>query len=406
MTDLPTTDTTRFNSSFPQPTPPSHRAVRLAGVIALVILIVVVIIGLATRAVDSRNLKTWTSQQTVPTVNVTLPEKNGVGAPLDLPGRIEAFTQAPMYARVGGYLKSWKVDIGARVKAGQLMAEIETPDLDQQLLQAKGDLASAQANEALASTTAKRWQAMLASDSVAKQEVDEKTGDFTAKRALANASSANVDRIEATKGYTRIVAPFDGVVTARNTDVGALINPGSTAGGQPLFVVSDVQKLRVYVQVPQSYVPSIPAGATAQMTVPEYPGRTFTAKVDASAQAVNASSGSTLIQLAVDNADGKLMPGSFTNVRFTLDASTTALRVPASALIVNGSGLHLATVGANDRVAFKIVTIQHDYGKTVEIGSGLDAGDRVIDSPPDGLANGDQVHVAKSQATAKSDDKA
>lgn len=221
MTNTPDTAESPSNATFPTPEKPSHRSVRLAGVIALVVVIAVVIIGLATRVVDSRNLKKWTDQQTVPTVNVALPERNDVGAPLDLPGRIEAFTQAPMYARVGGYLKSWKVDIGTRVKAGQLMAEIDTPDLDQQLLQAKADLASAQANEALAATTAKRWQAMLASDSVAKQEVDEKTGDFTAKRALANAAKANVDRIEATKGYTRIVAPFDGIVTARNTDVGA-----------------------------------------------------------------------------------------------------------------------------------------------------------------------------------------
>jgi len=399
-------DTSRSESTFPKPTPPSHRGVRLAGLIALVVVIVVVIIGIATRVVESKNLKTWTNEQTVPTVNVATPEKNGAGSPLELPGRIEAYTQAPMYARVAGYLKSWKVDIGGRVKAGQLLAEIDTPDLDQQLLQAKADLASAQANEALASTTAKRWQAMLSSDSVAKQEVDEKTGDFTAKRALANAAKANVDRIEATKAYARIVAPFDGVVTARNTDVGALINAGSTGGGQPLFVVSDVSKLRVYVQVPQTFVPSIPAGATAQLTVPEYPGRTFEARVDASSQAVNASSGSTLIQLSVDNADGKLMPGSFTNVRFKLDANAAGLRVPASALIFNASGLHLATVGSDNKVTFKTVTILHDYGKTVEIGSGLAADDRVIDSPPDGLVNGDQVKISEPQAKGKPDDKA
>jgi len=394
------------NSTFPKPTLPSHRGVRLVGIIALVVVIIVVIIGLATRVFAARHLKTWTDDQTIPTVNVATPESKGAGAPLELPGRIEAFTQAPMYARVGGYLKSWKVDIGGKVKAGQLLGEIDTPDLDQQLLQAKADLASAQANEALAQTTAKRWQAMLASDSVAKQDVDEKTGDYTAKRALANAAKANVDRIEATKGYTRIVAPFDGIVTARNTDVGALINEGSTGGGQPLFVVSDVSKLRVYVQVPQTYVPSIPAGATAELTVPEYPGRTFTAKVDASSQAVNAGSGSTLLQLSVDNADGKLMPGSFTNVRFKLDANAAGLRVPASALIFDASGLHLATVGGDNKVTFKAVTIRHDYGKTVEIGSGLAADDRVIDSPPDGLVNGDQVKIAEPQAKGKPDAKA
>ena len=394
------------DSTFPKASLPSHRGMRLAGLIAVVVIVAIVIIGIATRIVEAKRLQTWTDQQTVPTVNVAAPEKNGAGSPLELPGRIEAYTQAPIYARVGGYLKSWKVDIGAPVKAGQLMAEIETPDLDQQLLQAKADLASAQANAALAATTAKRWQAMLGSDSVAKQDVDEKTGDYTAKRALANAAKANVDRIEATKGYTRIVAPFDGIVTARNTDVGALINEGSTGGGQPLFVVSDVSKLRVYVQVPQTYVPSIPAGATAELTVPEYPGRTFTAKVDASAQAVNAGSGSTLLQLSVDNADGKLMPGSFTNVRFKLDANAAGLRVPASALIFDASGLHLATVGGDNKVTFKAVTIRHDYGKTVEIGSGLAADDRVIDSPPDGLVNGDQVKIAEPQAKGKPDAKA
>lgn len=401
-------DTSRSesNSTFPTPKSPSHRGVRIAGVIALVVIVVVVILGLATRVFEAKHLKTWTDEQNVPTVNVATPEQKGAGTLLQLPGRIEAYTQAPMYARTGGYLKSWKVDIGGKVKAGQLLAEIETPDLDQQLLQAKADLASAQANESLAATTAKRWQAMLASDSVAKQEVDEKTGDYTAKRALANAAKANVDRIEATKGYARIVAPFDGVVTARNTDVGALINEGSSGGGQPLFVVSDVSKLRVYVQVPQAFVPSIPAGATAQLTVPEYPGRTFTAKVDASAQAVNASSGSTLLQLSVDNADGKLMPGSFTNVQFKLDANAAGLRVPASALIFNASGLHLATVGSDNKVTFKTVTIQHDYGKTVEIGSGISANDRVIDSPPDGLVDGDSVKIAQPQAKDKPDAKA
>ena len=389
------TSRSQSNSTFPTPKPPSRRGVRIAGVIALVVIVVVVILGLATRVFEAKHLKTWTDDQNVPTVNVATPEQKGAGASLQLPGRIEAYTQAPMYARTGGYLKSWKVDIGGKVKTGQLLAEIETPDLDQQLLQAKADLASAQANESLAATTAKRWQAMLASDSVAKQEVDEKTGDYTAKRALANAAKANVDRIEATKGYARIVAPFDGVVTARNTDVGALINEGSSGGGQPLFVVSDVSKLRVYVQVPQTFVPSIPAGATAQLTVPEYPGRMFTAKVDASAQAVNASSGSTLLQLSVDNADGKLMPGSFTNVQFKLDANAAGLRVPASALIFDASGLHLATVGSDNRVTFKTVTIQHDYGKTVEIGSGISANDRVIDSPPDAIANGDPVKIAQ-----------
>lgn len=394
-------------SSAPQTPPPSPRRLRLAGLIVLLVLVAVVLIGIFSRLSQARALKQWTDAQSVPTVNVILPHIDANGSPLELPGRIEAFARAPIYARVGGYLKSWLVDIGAPVKAGQLMAVIDTPDLDQQLLQAKADLASAQANEALSAITAKRWQAMLASDSVSRQAVDEKTGDYRAKQALAKAAKANVDRIEAMKGYARIVAPFDGIVTARNTDVGALINPGSS-NGQALFVVSDVSKLRVYVQVPQKDVPSIAVGSKATLTVPGHPGHTFTARVDASAQAVGADSGTTLVQLSEDNHDGSLMPGSFANVRFELPVNRHALRVPASALMFDAHGLRLALVGADDRVVFKKVTILRDFGKSVEIGSGLAADDQVIDSPPDGLVAGDRVEVANppSQDAAKPDAKA
>lgn len=378
------------------PVPP-HR-LRRAGIIGAVVVIAVVVTGVASRANDARKLKDWTEQQAVPTVSVVPVERSEAGATLDLPGRLEAYARAPIYARVSGYLKSWKVDIGAPVKAGQLLAEIETPDLDQQLLQAKADLASAEANAALAATTAKRWQAMLGSDSVSRQEVDEKTGDFTAKQAIAKASKANVDRIEALKGFTRIVAPFDGMVTARETDVGALINAGSGSGPE-LFVVSDVRKLRVYVRVPQNYVPSIKPGAIATLSLPEYPGRTFQARVEASAGAVAAESGTTLIQLAVDNADGKLMPGSFASVRLDRPGDATALRVPASALIFDDKGTRVATLGAGSKIAFKQVTILRDYGKTVEIGSGLAPEDRVIESPPDGLVDGDAVRTAEKDST-------
>ncbi|WP_449427303.1 efflux RND transporter periplasmic adaptor subunit [Rhodanobacter umsongensis] len=390
--------------NHPVPTLPAPGRLRLAGLIALIVIVVVVAFGVISRLSQARELKTWTNDQATPTVNAITPDASAGSMPLELPGRIEAYTQAPIYARVGGYLKSWKVDIGAHVKAGQLLAEIDTPDLDQQLLQARADLASAKANEALAATTAKRWQAMLGSDSVSRQDVDQRTGDYDAKRALANAAQANVDRIEAMKGYARIVAPFDGVVTARNTDVGALINPGSSSG-QALFVVSDVSRLRVYVQVPQSFAPSVAHGVSAPLAVPEYPGRTFAARFDASAQAVNASSGSTLVQLAVDNADGKLMPGSFASVRLSFSGDRQSLRIPASALIFDASGLHVATVGAGDRVALKQVSILRDYGKTVEIGSGLGAQDQVIDSPPDGLNDGDAVKIADNKSGNKLDNR-
>ena len=386
------------NASPHTPRPvPAHR-LRRAGIIGAVVVVAVVATGVVTRANDARKLKDWTDQQAVPTVSVVPVERSAAGASLDLPGRLEAYARAPIYARVSGYLKSWKVDIGAPVKAGQLLAEIETPDLDQQLLQAKADLASAEANAALAATTAKRWQAMLGSDSVSRQEVDEKTGDFTAKQAIAKAARANVDRIEALKGFTRIVAPFDGMVTARETDVGALINAGSGSGPE-LFVVSDVRKLRVYVRVPQNYAPSIKPGQVATLSLPEYPGRTFQARVEASAGAVAAESGTTLIQLAVDNADGKLMPGSFASVRLDRPGDATALRVPASALIFDDKGMRVATLGADHKIVFKQVTILRDYGKTVEIGSGLGADDQVIESPPDGLVDGDTVRTAAKDDT-------
>ena len=321
-------------------------------------------------------------------------QRRGDAGTLDLPGRLEAYSRAPIYARVSGYLKSWNVDIGAPVKAGQLLAEIETPDLDQQLLQAKADLATAQANAALAATTAKRWQSLLTTGAVSKQDVDEKVGDLKAKQAIVKAAQADVDREQTLKGFARIVAPFDGIVTARNTDVGALINVGGTAG-QELFVVSDTQKLRVYVSVPQNYVPSIPAGTKATITVPEHPGKTYAATVESSSQAVNVASGSTLMQLGVDNANGELLPGGFANVSLALPRDANALLIPASALFFDKNGLRVATLGKDNKVVLKKVTIARDLGSTIEIGSGLAADDRVIQSPPDGIADGDVARVSE-----------
>ncbi|GLQ91457.1 efflux RND transporter periplasmic adaptor subunit [Dyella acidisoli] len=383
----------------------SKSGLRLAGIVVTVILVAVVVIGLITRATQASSLKTWTQEQAVPTVSVVVPEPGKTGSVLDLPGQLQAYTRAPIYAQVSGYLKEWKTDIGAPVKAGQLLGEIFTPELDQQLQQARADLASTKANADLAGVTAKRWQAMLGSDSVAQQDVDQRTADYTAKLAQMKAAQANVDRLEAAKAFARIVAPFDGVVTARDTDVGALINAGGGTGPE-LFVVSDIHKLRVYVQVPQRYGPSIRPGSNAVLMVPEYPGREFHAQVAATSNAVNTTSGTTLVQLQVDNADSQLMPGAFAHVRFNLPVDTTALRVPASSLIFDNAGLRVATVGEGDKVAFKKVNILFDYGKTVEIGSGLSAGDRVIDSPPDGIKDGDAVKIATDDATAKPHEKA
>jgi RND family efflux transporter MFP subunit len=378
----------------------SHRGLRLAGVAGAVIAVVIIAYGVISRASESSHLRDWTEAQALPTVSVSPPKTGPNSAGLELPGRLEAYSRAPIFARVSGYLKSWKYDIGAKVKAGDLLAEIETPDVDQQLLQAKADLASAQANASLSGTTAKRWTAMLGSDSVSKQEVDEKVGDFTAKQALVKAAQANVDRINAMKGFTRIVAPFDGIVTARETDVGALINAGSS-GGQELFVVSDTKKLRVYVSVPQNYVPSVPPGTKATMTVPEHPDKTYTGTVDASAQSVTAASGTTLMQISVDNSAGELLPGSYASVHLDLAGRANAMSIPSSALIFDSKGLAVATVDANNKVVLKPVTIARDLGKVIEIDSGLAATDRVIENPPDGIANGNEVRIAGANPKAQ-----
>ena len=238
---------------------------------------------------------------------------------------------------------------------------------------------------------------MLSSDSVSRQEVEEKVGDFTAKQAMVNASQANVDRVQAMKSFTRIVAPFDGIITARNTDLGALINAGGGTGPE-LFAVSDTRRLRVYVSVPQRYASIVKVGAKAKLSVPEHSQKTYTATVESSSRAVNAGSGSMLIQLTVDNAAGELLPGGFANVSLELPHSAGGLSIPPGALIFDKSGLRVATVGADDKVLLKKVTIYRDLGKVIELSSGITAEDRLIDSPPDGIADGDLVRIAKNDA--------
>jgi RND family efflux transporter MFP subunit len=380
----------------PEPVAPvlSRRGMRLAGIAAGFAAGFVVVSGIALRETGNARLREWTEAQAIPTVAVVRPDSRGRITSLDLPGRLEAYSQAQIYARSSGYLKEWKVDIGAQVKAGELLAEIEAPDLDQQFLQAQADLASATANAKLADANLKRGESLLHSNAVSQQDFDQRTADLGNKHGLVQSAQANVDRLQVMEQYKRVVAPFDGLITTRNTDVGALITAGS--GGAPLFVVSDIHKLRVYVNVPQTLVPSVRVGTGSQISVPEYPGKLFSAIVEASAQAVDVASGTTRMQLGVDNADGALMPGGFANVRLDLPRAAVALVVPASALIFDQGGLRIATVGPDDLVAFKTVTIARDLGKEIEIASGLDAQDRVIESPPDGLVAADPVHVAGS----------
>jgi RND family efflux transporter MFP subunit len=382
---------------------PSRRALQLAAVIVGSVALLIVIAGLVMRSEESARLRDWTDAQAIPTVAVAEPGGAGAAATLNLPGRLEAYARAPLYARVSGYLKSWKYDIGAQVKAGQLLAEIEAPDLDQQLAQAEADLATAEANLALSTTTAQRWQSMLGTNAVSKQEVDEKTGDLAAKQALVKAARANVDRLRATEGFKRIVAPFDGVVTARQTDVGQLIQAGGGTGPE-LFEMSDVRTLRVYVSVPQNYVPRVPPGTQARLSVPEHPDKTYTATVESSSQSVTAASGTTLMQLAVDNAARELMPGSYAEVRLELPHDAVTLSIPASALIFDGKGLRVATVDATDHVRLKTIVIARDLGPSVEISSGLSADDRVVQSPPDGLGDGSLVRIAGNAARALAED--
>ncbi len=379
--------------------PVSRRGLRIAALLAVAGAVVVVGWGIAARAANGNHLRQWTAAQAPPVVTVTQPQPGNSSAVLALPGRLEAYSRAPIYARVNGYLKSWKVDIGASVQAGQLLAEIEAPDVDQQLAQARADLLTARANEALASTTAKRWQQLVKTDAVSLQDVDMKNGDFAAKAAIVKATQANVERLEVMEGFKRITAPFSGTVTQRTTDVGALINAGSGKGLE-LFVVSDTHKLRLYVSVPQNYAAQITPGTPAQMTVPERPGRNFAGTVEASAQSVDPASGSTLVQLAVDNETGELVPGAFANVRFDLRSTSASLSIPASALIFDSRGARVATIGSDNRVALKPVTIARDLGDVIEISSGLAANDRIIDSPPDGIGAGDAVRIAPGSTGA------
>ena len=375
-----------------QPPTVSRRKLGIFGVVVLIWAGLIVATGIRAREESGAKLKEWTDNQAIPTVAVALPNAKALSPTIDLPGRLEAYSRAPIFARVSGYLKNWNADIGAKVRAGQVIAEIEAPDLDQQLLQARADLASQEASAKLSEATLTRRKSLLASNFVSMQEIDERTADLSNKKAAVNSGQANVERLEALAGYKKITVPFDGVVTARDTDVGALINAGGGTG-PAMFVVSDITKLRVYVNVPQTFVPSIKIGAKAVITMPEYPNRTFAATVEASSQAVDVSSGTTRMQLALDNSSGELMPGGYANVRLTLQRDADPLHIPASALIFNRNGLRVATVSADDKVLFKTVTIARDLGKEIEIASGLAPDDRIIIAPPDGIADGDQVRV-------------
>jgi RND family efflux transporter MFP subunit len=376
-------------------TPPKR--LKIVGFVAVGVAAVVVILGAVGRVEADQGLRSWTAARAVPTVKVINLSGAAASGDLVLPGDVQAFNDAPIHARVAGYLKRWYADIGTSVKAGEVLAIIDTPDLDQQLAQAKADLASAVANQHLADTTAKRWAELLAQDAASRQDADNKNGDLEAKTAATASARANVDRLEALESFKRITAPFAGTVTTRSTDIGALISVGGPTD-TPLFTVADESKLRIYVRVPQSYSGVIQPGMSVEFTVPEHPGQIFTGKLAANADAIAPQTGTLLVQFQIDNADHALKPGDYAEVKLKLPADSAALQAPASALMFRDSGMSVAVAGPDNRVVIKPVTISRDLGASVIIGSGLTAADRVIDNPPDSLRPGDQVKIAAPSA--------
>ena len=389
--------------------PVSRRKLGIFAVLGVAGALTLVVSGIRAREDSSAKLREWTDDQAMPAVAVIYPDPGALTATINLPGRLEAYYRAPIFARVNGYLKSWNADIGARVKAGDVIAEIDAPDLDQQLLQARADLSNQQASAKLSEVTLARRKTLIASNFVSMQEIDERTADLSNKNAAVNSSQANVERLEALAGYKKITVPFDGIVTARNTDVGALINAGG-GSGPPMFIISDIKKLRVYVNVPQTYVPMVKIGGNATIAVPEYPTRTFEATVEASSQAVDVTSGTTQMQLGLENSSSELMPGGFANVRLVLQREGAPLHIPSSALIFDQKGLRVATVTPDNKILFKPVTIARDLGREIELAGGVTVEDRVISTPPDGIVDGDAVRVVSTKgrpatATAKQGEK-
>jgi RND family efflux transporter MFP subunit len=378
----------------------SVRRLRKVGIVAGIAAIAVAALGVGSRMMDESSLAKTTKAEAMPTVSIVLPKRGTKDQTLTLPGDIQAYFEAPIYARVGGYLKGWDQDIGAHVKAGQLLGEIDTPDLDQQLNQAKADLAVAQSGESLADVTSKRWQSLVKKDAVSEQDADEKASDAEAKRAAVAAAQANVQRLMALEDFKRIVAPFDGVVTARETDIGALINAGSGTGPE-LFRVADVHKMRIYVRVPQALSGDLVTGQTAELDLPQRPNHPFQATIVTTSHAISQSSRTLLVELQANNPDGALQPGTYAEVHFNLPDSPDTLRLPTSALLFREDGLRVATVGPDNRIALKPVSIGRDLGTEVEIASGITPGDRVVNSPSDSIAQGDMVRPADDEKVAE-----
>lgn len=370
-------------------------------IIALAIVAAIVIGGIVPRLKATAALKTVTYDLALPNVTVIHPTHGAPQTEIILPGNMQAFIDAPIYARTTGYLKKWYVDIGSRVKANQLLAEIETPEVDQQLSQARADLNTAQANLALSEITAKRYEDLKNTDSVSKQDVDNAHGDYEAKKATVASAQYNMRRLEELQSFQKIYAPFDGVITARNTDIGHLINSGAGAPQTELFHIASIRTLRVYVSVPQQDSVTAKPGLTADLTLPQFPGRHFAGKLVRTANAIDLATRTLLVEVDVDNATGELLPGAYTEVHLKAPSGVPSYILPVTALIFRSQGLQVALVENGDTARLVNVSLGRDYGNQVEVISGLPENAEVITNPPDSLISGEKVRVALSSPAEK-----
>lgn len=368
---------------------------------ALLLLIAAVLLGawgVSNRILVRNALAKEALRNSVATVVTVAPSRSASGEELVLPGSVQAFIEAPIYARTSGYLKAWYTDIGAIVKKGQLLAEIDTPEVDQQFRQAQADLETARANEILSTTTNKRWQDLLTTESVSKQDADEKAGDMAAKKATLASAAANVARLNELESFKRVLAPFDGVVTARNTDIGALINAGQSAGSE-LFRVADTHRLRIYVQVPEQYAAATRPGLSAELRFTEQAGKSYPARVVSTSNALDPTLRTLQVELQLDNAKGELYPGAYAEVHFKLQGNPELLRLPGNAVLFRSAGLQVATVDATGHIKLKSIVQGRDFGNTIEVLSGIEAGDKVVLNPPDSITDGMAVRIATAPGT-------
>lgn len=382
----------------PAPSKLSDARVRRYALIGLTVALLLAVWGIVSRISARNALEREAAAAALPTVATVTPHVGPGSDTLVLPGTVQAFYEAPIYARTSGYLKIWHTDIGARVRKGQLLAEIDTPEVDQQLRQAEADLATAEANYQLARTTNERWQGLLATESVSQQDADQRAGDAAAKAAARQSAAANLARLKDLESFKRVVAPFDGVVTERNTDVGALISAGQTAGSA-LFRVADTHRLRIYVSVPQAYASAIQPGLKAALEFADRPAASYEAIVASTAHALDATSRTLQVELQIDNTQGELLPGAYAQVRFTLaGGSASTLRIPVNTVLFRSRGLEVATLDGEHRVHLKSFTQGRDFGTEIEVLSGLEASDTLIVNPPDSIAEGEVVRIAKPPA--------